>query len=101
MRDSGAGAAKPMTSKAASGRNSAGGVAEAANVERLMDLARRCRELAELTAVPEMVRELERIALAGLVVKRPGDTLKLAHHLGNRRQLRQLATPPRQIHETV
>jgi len=64
MRDSGAGAAKPMTSKAASGRNSAGGVAEAANVERLMDLARRCRELAELTAVPEMVRELERIARA-------------------------------------
>jgi len=39
-------------------------VAEGAHSERLRDLARRCRDLAELTAVPEMVRELERIARA-------------------------------------
>ena len=40
------------------------GNASAASAERLKDLARRCRELAELTAVPEMTRELERIAQA-------------------------------------
>ena len=40
------------------------GVVEGAHVERMRDLARRCRDLAELTAVPEMVRELERIARA-------------------------------------
>jgi len=39
-------------------------VAEGAHSERLRDLSRRCRELAELTAVPEVVRELERIARA-------------------------------------
>ncbi|HYL32741.1 MAG TPA: hypothetical protein VEU53_06295 [Stellaceae bacterium] len=39
-------------------------VVEGAHVERMRDLARRCRDLAELTAVPEMVRELERIARA-------------------------------------
>ncbi len=38
------------------------GVAEAAHAERLRDLARRCRDLAELTAVPEVARELEWIA---------------------------------------
>jgi len=41
-----------------------GGLAEAAGTERLLDLARRCRELAELTAVPDVTRELERIARA-------------------------------------
>lgn len=40
------------------------GVAEGVHSERLRDLARRCRDLAELTAVPEVVRELERIARA-------------------------------------
>lgn len=40
------------------------GVAEGAHSERLRDLARRCRDLAELTAVPDVVRELERIARA-------------------------------------
>ncbi|MGH6968108.1 MAG: hypothetical protein ACREEL_01345 [Stellaceae bacterium] len=38
------------------------GVAEAEQTERLRDLARRCRDLAEMTSVPEVVRELERIA---------------------------------------
>jgi hypothetical protein len=41
-----------------------GGAAQATTAERLRDLARRCRELAELTAVPEVARELERIAAA-------------------------------------
>jgi len=41
-----------------------GGIAEGAHRERLRDLARRCRDLAELTAVPDVVRELERIARA-------------------------------------
>lgn len=40
------------------------GVAERARSEHLCDLARRCRDLAELTAVPDVVRELERIARA-------------------------------------
>lgn len=40
------------------------GVVEEAAAGRLRDLARRCRDLAELTAVPEVVRELERIARA-------------------------------------
>jgi len=40
------------------------GVAQAANAGRLHDLARRCRELAELTAVPEVTNELESIAKA-------------------------------------
>ncbi|HEV2263158.1 MAG TPA: hypothetical protein VGR79_01355 [Stellaceae bacterium] len=40
------------------------GIAEGAHSERLRDLARRCRDLAELTVVPEVVRELERIARA-------------------------------------
>jgi len=40
------------------------GVAQAASAEKLHDLARRCRELAELTAVPEVTNELERIAKA-------------------------------------
>ena len=40
------------------------GVADGAQTDRLRDLARRCRDLAELTAVPEVVRELERIARA-------------------------------------
>jgi hypothetical protein len=40
------------------------GSPSAASAERLKDLARRCRELAELTAVPEVTRELERIAQA-------------------------------------
>lgn len=35
-----------------------------AQADRLRDLARRCRDLAELTAVPDVVRELERIARA-------------------------------------
>jgi hypothetical protein len=39
-------------------------IADGAQAERLRDLARRCRDLAELTAVPEVVRELERIARA-------------------------------------
>jgi hypothetical protein len=30
--------------------------------ERLRDLARRCRELSEMTAVPELIRELNGIA---------------------------------------
>jgi len=38
------------------------GIADNAQAERLRDLARRCRDLAELTAVPDVVRELERIA---------------------------------------
>jgi hypothetical protein len=40
----------------------AGAVPEAADGTRLLDLARRCRELAEFTAVPDVTRELERIA---------------------------------------
>lgn len=40
------------------------GVADSAQNDRLRDLARRCRDLAELTAVPEVVCELERIARA-------------------------------------
>ncbi len=40
------------------------GVAEGAHSERLRDLARRCRDLTELTAVPEVIRELEGIARA-------------------------------------
>jgi hypothetical protein len=42
--------------------NRAGAVADAADNARLLDLARRCRELAEITAVPDVTRELERIA---------------------------------------
>lgn len=49
-----------MASRMAGGH----GIAEGVSVERLRDLARRCRDLAELTAVPEVVRELERIARA-------------------------------------
>ena len=37
-------------------------VAERAKVERLRALARRCRDLSELTAVPEVTRELVGIA---------------------------------------
>lgn len=37
---------------------------DAAHDDRLRDLARRCRDLSELTAVPEVARELERIARA-------------------------------------
>lgn len=40
------------------------GAVDDAQADRLRDLARRCRDLAELTAVPEVVRELERIARA-------------------------------------
>jgi hypothetical protein len=36
--------------------------AERAKVERLRVLARRCRELSELTAIPEVTRELISIA---------------------------------------
>jgi hypothetical protein len=36
--------------------------AERAKVERLRALARRCRELSELTAIPEVTRELVSIA---------------------------------------
>jgi hypothetical protein len=43
---------------------SGSGVAQAMGAEKFRDLARRCRELAELTAVPEVPRELERIAAA-------------------------------------
>lgn len=40
------------------------GVAEYCCAERMRDLARRCRDLAELTAVPDVVHELEKIARA-------------------------------------
>ena len=53
-----------ISRRAGSGTGMAGGVAQATAAERLRDLARRCRELAELTAVPEVARELERIAAA-------------------------------------
>jgi hypothetical protein len=38
--------------------------AEASSADRLRDLARRCRELSDMTAVPDMVRELVSIARA-------------------------------------
>ena len=37
-------------------------IAERAKVERLRALAQRCRDLSELTAVPEVTRELVGIA---------------------------------------
>lgn len=39
-------------------------VIDKAQDDRLRALARRCRDLAEMTAVPDVVRELERIAQA-------------------------------------
>jgi hypothetical protein len=36
--------------------------AERAKIERIRALAQRCRELSEMTAVPDVVRELESIA---------------------------------------
>jgi hypothetical protein len=47
-----------MPSRTARGHD----IAEETHVERLRDLARRCRDLAEFTVVPEVVRELEWIA---------------------------------------
>jgi hypothetical protein len=41
-----------------------GVVADGAAADRLRDLARRCRELAEMTAVPDVTRELQSIARA-------------------------------------
>lgn len=38
------------------------GAAERARVERIRALARRCRDLSELTALPEVTRELVSIA---------------------------------------
>ena len=38
------------------------GVLERASAERLRSLAQRCRELSELTALPEVTRELVSIA---------------------------------------
>ena len=52
---------------------SGSGAAEATRAERLLSLARRCRELAELTAVPEVARELEGIAQALEVEAGEGD----------------------------
>jgi hypothetical protein len=39
-------------------------IVERSKIERLRALARRCRELSEITAVPEVARELESIAEA-------------------------------------
>lgn len=39
-----------------------GVVVDEAGADRLRDLARRCRELAEMTAVPDVTRELLSIA---------------------------------------
>lgn len=36
--------------------------AERARIERIRALARRCRDLSEMTAVPDVTRELVRIA---------------------------------------
>ena len=60
-----------MVSRSAGGSGS--GVAHATRAERLHGLARRCRELAELTAVPEVARELEGIAQALEVEAGAGD----------------------------
>jgi hypothetical protein len=49
-----------MALKMAGGRSATG----TAHDNRLCDLARQCRDLSELTAVPEVARELERIARA-------------------------------------
>lgn len=38
--------------------------AERAKIERIRVLAQRCRELSDMTAVPEVARELESIAEA-------------------------------------
>lgn len=38
--------------------------AERAKIERIRALAQRCRELSDMTAVPEVARELESIAEA-------------------------------------
>jgi hypothetical protein len=38
------------------------GLAERARADRIRSLARRCRELSELTAIPEVTRELVSIA---------------------------------------
>lgn len=38
------------------------GTAERATAERIRSLAQRCRELSELTAIPEVTRELVSIA---------------------------------------
>lgn len=38
------------------------GTAERAKAERIRSLARRCRELSEMTAIPEVTRELVSIA---------------------------------------
>ena len=53
-----------ISRRAGSGAGMVGGAVQATTAERLRDLARRCRELAELTAVPEVARELEGIAAA-------------------------------------
>jgi len=42
----------------------AGIVVDGAGASRLRDLARRCRDLAEMTAVPDVTRELLSIARA-------------------------------------
>lgn len=39
-------------------------VAERAKIERIRALAQRCRELSDMTAVPDVARELESIAEA-------------------------------------
>jgi len=41
-----------------------GAVADEAGADRLRSLARRCRELADMTAVPDVTRELLSIARA-------------------------------------
>jgi hypothetical protein len=43
-------------------QSKSGIVIDEAGVDRLRDLARRCRELAEMTAVPDVTRELLSIA---------------------------------------
>jgi hypothetical protein len=42
--------------------NAKSGAAEKARMERIRSLARRCRDLSELTAIPEVIRELVLIA---------------------------------------
>jgi len=43
-------------------QSKSGSVIDAVGADRLRDLARRCRELAEMTAVPDVTRELLSIA---------------------------------------
>lgn len=45
-------------------RTKSGVMARGASADRIRDLARRCRELAEMTAVPDVTRELQSIARA-------------------------------------